>query len=161
MGFPRRAGLGFVCGALSVPIFHQVALALLRAAGLTPRAPFSMQPTAPLGVPLVLSLAFWGGIWGVVLVTTDRRLPRGGASLLAGALFGALAPTLVSWFVAAPLKDQPLAAGGDPRAMLTAVLVNAAWGAGTALLLLLAHRLEARRPPEGSGETVAGPARGR
>lgn len=159
MGLMRRSALGFLCGAVSVLVFHQGALALLRAAGLTARAPFSMQPTVPLGVPLVLSLAFWGGLWGVVLVTTDRRLPRRGSSVLTGALFGALAPTLVAWFVVAPLKDQPLAAGGDPPAMLTGVLVNAAWGAGTALLLLLAHRLLdgadghelSSRPPTGGG----------
>ena len=159
MGLTRRSTLGFLCGAVSVLVFHQGALALLRAAGLTTRAPFSMQPTSPLGVPLVLSLAFWGGLWGILLVTTDRRLPRRGASVLTGALFGALAPTLVAWFVVAPLKDQPLAAGGDPRAMLTGVLVNAAWGAGAALLLLLAHRLQdgadgrevSSRSPAGGG----------
>jgi hypothetical protein len=106
-----------------------------------------MAATSPLGVPQVLSLAFWGGVWGIVLVTTDRRLPRRGGAVLVGALFGALAPTLVSWFVAAPLKDQPLAAGGDPRAMATGVLVNAAWGAGTALLLLVAHRVVERPQP--------------
>jgi hypothetical protein len=142
MTLGRRLVLGALCGAVSVLVFHQGALAVLRLAGLTTRAPFSMQPTAPLGVPQVLSLAFWGGIWGLVLVTTDRRLPRGGSSVLVGALFGALAPTLVSWFVVALFKDQPLAAGGDPRAMLTGVLVNAAWGAGTALLLYLAHRIQ-------------------
>jgi hypothetical protein len=138
--------LGLLAGAASVFVFHQVALALLRAAGLTTRAPYSLQPAGPFGVPQVLSLAFWGGVWGVALVTTDRRLPRRAAAVLVGALFGALAPTLVAWFVVAPLKGQPLAAGGVPSAMLTSVLVNAAWGAGTALLLLAAHNLLDRRP---------------
>jgi len=137
--------LGLLAGAASVFVFHQGALAVLRAAGLTTRAPYSLQPTAPLGVPQVLSLAFWGGLWGLALVSTDRRLPRRGAAVLVGALFGALAPTLVAWFVVAPLKDQPLAAGGVPSAMLTSVLVNAAWGAGTALLLLAVHSLQDRR----------------
>jgi hypothetical protein len=137
--------LGFLAGAASVFVFHQGALAVLRAAGLTTRAPYSLQPTTPLGVPQVLSLAFWGGLWGLALVSTDRRLPRRGAAVLVGALFGALAPTLVAWFVVAPLKDQPLAAGGVPSAMLTSVLVNAAWGAGTASLLLAVHRLQDRR----------------
>lgn len=147
-GLGGRLGLGFAAGAVSVLLFHQGLLALLHAAGLTPRAPFSMQPTAPFGVPQVLSLAFWGGVWGVALASTDRRLPRRYSSVVAGTLFGAVAPTLVAWFVVATLKDQPLAAGGDPRAMLTGVLVNAAWGAGTALLLLLAHRFhDGRRAP--------------
>ena len=141
-GLGGRLLLGFLAGVVSVPVFHQGALAVLRAAGLTSRAAFSMQPTAPLGVPQVLSLAFWGGIWGLALVTTDRRLPRRPSSIVVGALFGALAPTLVAWFVVAPLKDQPLAAGFMPLAMFTSVLVNAAWGAGTALLLLVAHSLQ-------------------
>ena len=157
MTLARRLVLGFLCGAVSVLVFHQGALALLRLAGLTARAPFSMAATAPLGVPQLVSLALWGGIWGLVLVTTDRRLPRRGSSILTGALFGALAPTLVSWFVVALFKDQPLAAGGDPRAMLTGVLVNAAWGAGTALLLFLAHRIQ--EGPDGHDAAGRAPAR--
>jgi hypothetical protein len=157
MTLGRRVVLGFLSGAVSVPLFHQTGLALLRAIGLTTRGPFPMEPTAPLGVPQIVSLVFWGGIWGIVLVTTDRRLPRAGSSLLSGALFGALAPTLVSWFVVALFKDQPLAAGGDPRAMLTGVLVNAAWGAGTALLLLLAHRIQEGRQQGASSRSSAGP----
>src|SRR5919108_5923856 len=142
-----RLLLGFVAGALSVPVFHQGMLALLHAAGVSPRGPFPMQPTWPFGMPQVVSLAFWGGVWGMLLVTTDRRLPRGGSSILIAALFGAIAPTLVAWFVVAPLKGQPLAAGGAPRPMLTALVVNAAWGAGTALLLLAARRLVLRPAP--------------
>ncbi|MGH7671676.1 MAG: hypothetical protein ACREMC_02165, partial [Gemmatimonadales bacterium] len=142
-----RLVLGFVAGAASVLVFHQGALAALHAVGLTPATAFSLQPTAPLGVPRLLSAAFWGGIWGLAFVTTDRRLPRRASSILVGALFGALGPTLVAWFVVSPLEGQPLAAGGDPRAMLTGVLVNAAWGAGTALLLLIEHRLSLERRP--------------
>lgn len=150
-GLGSHLPIGFLAGSVSVLVFHQGALAVLRAAGLTTRAPWSLQPTAPFGVPALLSLAFWGGIWGMALVTTDRRLPRRASAVLVGALFGALAPTLVAWFVVAPLKDQPLAAGGVPSAMLTGVLVNAAWGAGTALLLLAVHGFRdhrrARRQP--------------
>jgi hypothetical protein len=134
-----RLLLGFVAGAVSVLVFHQGALAVLHAIGLTPATAFSLQPTAPFGVPRLFSAAFWGGIWGLAFVTSDRRLPRRASSVLVGALFGALGPTLIAWFVVAPVKGQPLAAGGVPSAMLTGVLVNAAWGAGTALLLLIAH----------------------
>jgi hypothetical protein len=128
--------LGFLAGALSVLLFHQGMLAVLHATGISPRGPYSLQPTAPLGVAQVVSLAFWGGVWGMLLVTTDRRLPRGGSSILIAALFGAIAPTLVAWLVVAPLKGQPLAAGGAARPIVTALLVNTAWGAGTAILLL-------------------------
>lgn len=141
-GTPASAGagplpllLGFLAGALSVLIFHQGMLALLHVLGLTPGAPYSMEPTRPLGVPQVLSLAFWGGLWGIVLAFLLARSRAGRSYWIAALAFGAILPTLVAWFVVAPLKEQPLAAGGQPSAMLTGVLVNAAWGLGAALLL--------------------------
>jgi len=147
-----RLPLGFAAGALSVLVFHQGALAVLHAAGITPATAFSLEPTSPLGVPRLFSAAFWGGVWGLAFVTSDRRLPRKPSSVLTGALFGAVAPTLVAWLVVAPVKGQPLAAGGNPRAMLTGVVVNAAWGAGTALLLWLWHRVTEGVP---AGEAAA------
>lgn len=145
-GRTARLAKGFVAGALSVLVFHQGMLAILHAAGVTPSAPLPMGPTSPFGIPQVLSLMFWGGVWGMAYVTTDRRLPRGGGSVWAAALFGAIAPTLVAGLVVSPLKGQPVAFGGAPAAMLTAVLVNAAWGAGTALLLMAVRRLRSRHP---------------
>ena len=41
----------FAAGFLSTLIFHQGLLGLLFLAGVTPRAPFNLAPTAPLGVP--------------------------------------------------------------------------------------------------------------
>jgi len=68
--------VGFLSGAAAVLFFHQGAAALLHAAGFTPRAPYSFAATQPWGVPLVWSLAFWGGVWGVVLAAAVRRLDR-------------------------------------------------------------------------------------
>jgi hypothetical protein len=56
---------------------------------------------------------------------------------IAALLFGALAPTLVAWFIVAPLKNQPIAGGFQPTGMLLGLLVNGAWGVGTAVLLRL------------------------
>jgi len=137
--------VGFVSGALAVLIFHQGAAALLHAAGLTPRAPYSFAATQPWGVPLVWSLAFWGGIWGVLLALALRGLRERPAIVGASLLFGALLPTLVAWFVVAPLKGQPMAAGFVPAAMLVGPIVNAAWGFGTGLGLALFARGERRR----------------
>jgi hypothetical protein len=55
---------------------------------------------------------------------------------VAAVLFGAFALSLVAWFVVAPLKSLPVAEGGRPAAIATGLLVNGAWGFGTALLLL-------------------------
>jgi hypothetical protein len=130
---------GFLAGAVSVLLFHQGALALLDALHLASRAPYSAAPTAPFGIPQVWSLAFWGGVWGVVLAEFLRRLD--GARLLGAALvFGAILPTLVAWFVVAPMKGQPMAGGFAPKAMAVALIVNAAWGLGTGIGLYLFGR---------------------
>ncbi len=131
--------VGFLAGAVSVLVFHQGALALLNEAHLASRAPYSFTATAPFGIPQVWSLAFWGGVWGVVLAEFLRRLD--GARLIGAALvFGAILPTLVAWFVVAPMKGQPMAGGGAPKAMAVALIVNAAWGLGTGIGLTLFGR---------------------
>lgn len=131
---PERALFGFVAGFLATLIFHQLALAALWAVGLAPFAPFSLAPTAPLGVPAVLSLAFWGGVWGILLALIEPRFPSGSGYWLAAFLFGALAPSLVAWLVVLPLKGRPLGGGWHPPLLVTALLINGAWGWGSALI---------------------------
>jgi hypothetical protein len=143
--YPERATLsrwvlvGFVAGFVSVLLFHQGAAALLYALDLVPRAPYSLQPTQPLGVPVVTSAAFWGGVWGAVLAATFARL-EGAKLIIAATIFGAIFPTLVAWFIAAPLKGNPMAGGFAPAAMLIGPIVNGAWGLGTGLGLALFGR---------------------
>ena len=60
---------GFIAGFASTLMFHQGMLMLLHSAGLAPNMPFVLQPTQPLGVPEVYSLAFWGGAWGIVFLS--------------------------------------------------------------------------------------------
>jgi hypothetical protein len=141
---PRWLIVGLVSGAAAVLVFHQGAAALLHALELTERAPYSMQATSPFGIPQVWSITFWGGIWGAVLAATLARLD--GARLLFAALvFGAVFPTLVAWFLVAPLKGQPIAAGFVPMAMLIGPIVNGAWGLGTGIGLALFGRTHAHR----------------
>src|ERR671913_491417 len=85
----------FVAGALAVPLAHQVMLAILNAAGMISRAPYSMEATKPFGVPSLVSLSFWGGVWGVILLLVIGRL-RGPAFWIVAIVFGALAPTLAA-----------------------------------------------------------------
>ncbi len=133
---PRWLVIGFVSGAVAVLVFHQGALALLHALGLSHSAPYSFAQTQPLGIPVVWSLAFWGGVWGIVLALALQRLHDAGL-VVAATVFGAIFPTLVAWFVVAPLKGQPVAAGFAPMAMMIGPIVNAAWGFGTGLGLAL------------------------
>jgi len=131
--------VGFLSGAVSVLLCHQVIAALLHAIGITPRVPYSMQPTRPLGVAQVWSLAFWGGVWGVLLAAALRRYVDG-ALVIAAAIFGAILPSLVAWTLVAALKGQPLFAGGALKGLAVGLLVNAAWGLGTGTGLALFGR---------------------
>ena len=136
---PRWLVVGFLAGFVSVLVFHQGAAAFLHALELTPRAPYSLQPTQPLGVPQVMSSAFWGGVWGVLLAAALARL-EGARLIVAAAAFGAIFPTLVAWFMVAPLKGNPVAAGFVPAAMMIGPIVNGAWGLGTGIGLALFGR---------------------
>ncbi|MFL6246532.1 MAG: hypothetical protein ACJ74H_10945, partial [Thermoanaerobaculia bacterium] len=129
----------FVAGALAVPLFHQVMLAILNAIGWVARQPFAMTPTKPFGVPQVVSLSFWGGVWGVILGLVLLRTHTRTAFWLTALIFGAIAPTLVAVAVVAPLKGQPLKF--DSKLLAIGLLVNAAWGVGTAVIAQLSSRV--------------------
>jgi len=126
--------LAFVAGVLAVPIFHQILLWILHAAGIVPIAPFNMAPTKPLGLPDIVSISFWGGVWGVVFALTLPRWFSGAAYWIAALVAGGVVLTLVFMFVVWPLKI-----GGLPPDLIglfiVGFLLNAAWGIGWALLL--------------------------
>ena len=132
----RRSASGFAAGFLSVLIFHQTFLTLLHAIAMTSLAPFQLRPTAPFDIPQIVSLAFWGGIWGIGFAWIEPYLPRGWRYLVSALLIGAILPTLVAWFVIAPLKGLPIAGGWRAAAIVTGLIVNGAWGIGTALFLI-------------------------
>ena len=126
----------FFAGFLSTLIFHQGLLAALHAAGISPRAAFDMTAVPPLGIPSVLSLAFWGGLWGVALWLMIRRSTGAKHWLLAIAL-GAVLPSAVALFVVFPMKGLAMGGGYDPKLIIGALLLNGVWGFGVALGLKL------------------------
>ena len=136
----NKYAIGFIAGFIATLLFHQPALATLAAVGLVKAGVYSMQATRPLGVPAVLSLSFWGGVWGLLFVALESRFPRGAAYWLCALAFGALGPTLVAWFVVAPIKGFPLAGGWQLPRMITGLVINGAWGVGTALFFVLWQR---------------------
>ena len=133
--------IAFISGFLSVLIFHQPMLIVLKAIALAPDkvTPYAMAATSPLGVPRVLSLAFWGGIWGLILAVIVTWM-RGLGYWLSGLIIGALGPSLVNWFVVQPLKGEPVGGGWAVSGVATALIVNAAWGLGTVILFRLLGR---------------------
>lgn len=141
----RIVVLGFLAGFLGAIVFHEAAIALLYVTGQTPFPPFPTRATGPLGLPQFISLAFWGGVWGVLLAVIVTRSGTAARHYwLAAFLVGALVPTLFAWFVVAPLKGRPAASGFQPWLMIRALLVNGAWGLGTAWFLRWAQRLISR-----------------
>lgn len=154
---------GFIAGFASTLMFHQGMLMLLHSTGMTPNMPFGLQPTQPLGVPQVWSLAFWGGVWGIVFLWVVDHLPQGRLYWIDSVIFGAVAPSLVAWFVVMPLKDMPVAGGWHAAGILTALLVNGAWGLGTGIFLRLGHEpysVSKQAPPPAQRHRVGGGAEG-
>jgi hypothetical protein len=132
--------LGFLAGFASTLVFHQGLLFVLHKAGAYPRPAYVTTRVPPLGVPQVLSLAFWGGIWGAALLPLLARWESSWTYWVAWLVAGAIGPTLVALFVVLPLKGKPVAGGGNPTLIFGALLLNGAWGLGTALLLRLLRR---------------------
>lgn len=132
---PKTLALAFLAGFVATLIFHQGLLQLLHVAGWVPVGAWSMERVPPFGVPKVVSLAFWGGLWGIALWALIGK--RRGASywLLALAL-GALLPSLVAWFVVFPIKGIALTS----TLVYGALLLNGAWGLGVALSMRLSFR---------------------
>jgi hypothetical protein len=111
--------LGFGAGFIAVLLFHQPVLALLSQIGFAKANVYSLNATAPLGVPQVISLAFWGGVWGIVFAAVERRIPRGSLYWIYAFAFGAIFPTVAAWFIVAPLKGLPMAGGWQLNRMIT------------------------------------------
>ena len=137
MKFLSRTWAGFIAGFLATLIFHQLMLAFLRGIGVAPAPflPYSWTATEPFGIPAVLSLSFWGGIWGVVFVLIHGTFPRGSAYWVTAFIFGAIFPSLVALLVVLPLKGLPVGGSRHASLFVTALLVNGAWGVGTGVYL--------------------------
>lgn len=128
----------FLAGFLATLVFHQPAVWLLHLAGITPRTPYVMTPVPPLGVPAVISLAFWGGVWGLILIPAIAKIRNEAAYFLVAIVFGAIFPTLVAAYVVAPLKHITMP--HTPSNVILGLTVNGGWGLGTALFFRLFAR---------------------
>lgn len=120
----------FVAGFLSTLIFHQGVFALFYLAGIIPRAPFNMTPVAPFGVPSVISLAFFGGLWGILIWKLVEK-DSGKKHWLKSILYGAIGPTAVAFGVVFPLKGIPFM----PIGIIFGLILNGFWGFGNSLFM--------------------------
>lgn len=118
----------FVAGFIATLVFHQGLFTLFHAAGMVPVSAYNMTPTAPMGVPAVLSLAFWGGVWGWPVAWLIRN-DRGALYWLKAIVLGAIGPTAVAMLLVFPLKGLPV----EAKTVVGALLLNGAWGLGVGL----------------------------
>lgn len=112
MGFLSRVLVGFIAGFWATLVFHQLMVAFLRGVGVVPFLPYSWTPTEPFGIPAVLSLAFWGGVWGIIFMLIDGRFPPGAGYWAVAFLFGAVLPSLVALTWSCRSRDDPWAEAG-------------------------------------------------
>lgn len=90
--------------------------------------PWDFSPVAPLGVPKVISLSFFGGLWGIPLGLILEKL-HGAKYWIAATVFGAIFPTAVAMLVVFPLKGITVVM----KMVIIGLIVNAAWGIGVAV----------------------------
>jgi len=137
-----RALFGFIAAAISVLTFHQGMIAFLHALGVSPYAAYQWRPMPPWGVPLVLDLCFWGGLYGLVfgLLLPHFTWP----TWLCGVILGVIA-ALVGMFVVLPIKAAPIAFGGHAWPVARSLLINGFWGLGVGLILPMMLPRQARR----------------
>ncbi|WP_111496178.1 MULTISPECIES: hypothetical protein [Marinobacter] len=120
----------FIAGVLATLIFHQGLFSVFYLAGVVPAEPYNLAPVPPLGVPSVLSLAFFGGLWAIPIWALIRHLKPWPHWSLA-VLLGAIGPTAVAMLVVFPLKGIPV----TPQTWVGGLILNGFWGLGVALFM--------------------------
>ncbi len=129
---------GFIAGALSVLIFHQLTIVAL--SNFSFGGVYRMSPgVPPFAVPPILNQMFWGGVWGIVFAAISPMLPRGIGYLVCGLLFGGIVLVLSGWYLVPFIKSlfgqTGLRYGPNPAGWWRSCVINGMWGLGTAILL--------------------------
>jgi hypothetical protein len=146
---------GFVAAMLSVLLFHQPTIAILKAAGMLPptsqiynMAPLGNALPAVAGLfksigfggwPTLFNQLFWGGLLGALFGLIHHKLP-GGLMLLKGLVFGLIVVVLSNWLLVPLIKGQPIFAGFVPQRLMAGAIIQAAFGTGLGLIYGLMRR---------------------
>jgi hypothetical protein len=129
----RRVALGFVAAVISVLIFHQGMWTLLHFAdlpGLGMPAPSPTDGVPPWGVPRIINLCFWGGLWGALFGAVWR-----GRRYWCGGLLLGVAAAATGLIVVAAIKGLPIGGGWKWSNWVRSLLINGTWGLGVGLIL--------------------------
>jgi hypothetical protein len=136
-GPATRALFGFIAAAVSVLTFHAAmweVLHLLAVQGLTMPPAYPTDPVAPFGVPRILNLCFWGGLYGIVFALL---MPRITVPLWVSGLALGVAAVLVGSFIVPAVKGLPIGNGWIVLNWVRSLLINCSWGIGVAIILSL------------------------
>ncbi len=121
----RQYMLPFISGFLATLVFHQGVIAILFYLKIIPISPFNLSPTPPLGVPAVISLSFFGGLWGIIVWAAACK-SSALKQVLKLIILGAIGPTAVAFLIVFPLKGIAVNWGFIPLGLL----LNGFWGLG-------------------------------
>jgi hypothetical protein len=124
----------FIAGFVSTLTFHQGLLWFFHHNGMVNATPWNLTPVPPLGVPAVVSLAFWGGLWGIIIWLLIRRALAAGY-YVGAIILGAIGPTVVAFTLVPWLEHHAVAADINPHTITIALALNGAWGLGLALFM--------------------------
>lgn len=125
----------FLAGFLSTLAFHQGIIFLLYIFKLIPISPYNITPTEPFGVPSFISLAFFGGLWGILIWQVCKD-DYGKKHWVKTVLLGALGPTAVAFLVVFPIKGIRV----EPIMIPLGLILNGAWGAGNSFFMILFNK---------------------
>jgi len=125
----------FIAGFLSTLTFHQGLFAIFYLLSVIPIAPYNLTPTEPLGVPSVISLAFFGGLWGMLIWKFIEHLPRTN-QLKRVLIYGAIGPTLIALLIVMPAKGVEF----NPIMVPFGLILNGAWGLGLWIFMIYPNR---------------------
>ncbi|MDX1496336.1 MAG: hypothetical protein R3352_02165 [Salinisphaeraceae bacterium] len=137
----------FLAGFIATLLCHQGVLSLLHSLNPEVPAAYNLSPVPPFGAPAVISLAFWGGVWGIVLWQLIKN-SSGMKYWLLALVIGAVGPSAVALFIVMPLKGLGVAMGWNPQIIMGALILNAAWGLGTGFFIKLLPDNSPKAPDE-------------
>lgn len=123
--------LGFVAGFLAVPLGHQIMGFIYYLTIPGRNMPWNMAPNPnAFGLPSIVNLSFWGGVWGILWALVQTFIPRGWMYWILAILFGGICATAFSAYGVTAIKGLPL---GSPSWI--GFGLNGAWGLVTAFFL--------------------------
>jgi hypothetical protein len=133
--------LGFLAGAIAVPLGHQIMVAILNGTGLIPTRPYNMGAgNNPLGLPILINQILWGGIWGMLFALVWpalAKLPAWAAGLVCGVAGNAILGNMI---VLPALGRGTFFGGWDPTRMAIGMAIGAGFGLAFGLLYGMMRR---------------------